>query len=284
MIVDIHTHFWSQKEDLDDCVERDVIHAGASPAMLDITPEKYAAGTAGADRAVVFGLRANNTGFHISNDRVARFVASDSKRLIGFGSADPHPKLGDADPLREVQRCTDELGMRGVKLGPTYQGVAPDDERLMKIYAYAEKKGLPVLFHQGTTFARNAPLKFANPVLLEDIAYRFPELRMIVAHMGHPWIGECISLIRKQPHVYADVSALHYRPFQFYNALKLAEEYNAHRKLLFGTDFPFTTVAASLDALRNMNTYAARYNLPPIAGSVIEDLIHRDSLSLLNLA
>jgi len=281
MIIDIHTHFWQRDLDLGPEVERDILNVGASAEMLDVTPEKHHAAMKGADKAVVFGLRAKNTGFHISNDRVAKFVDSSPGKLIGFGSADP---LGDPNPVGEIQRCTEELGMRGVKLGPTYQGVPPDDERLMKIYAYAEKKRLPVLFHQGTTFAQNAPLKYANPVLLEDIAYRFPELRMIVAHMGHPWIGECISLIRKQPHVYADISALHYRPFQFYNALKLAEEYGAHKKLLFGTDYPFTTVPATLAAMHGMNDYAAKHNMPPIAPDVIESLIHRNSLELLGIS
>lgn len=117
MIVDIHTHFWHKDVDLDPSVERDIVNAGGAANNLDITPESYHAGTAGADRAVVFGMRASNTGFHVSNDHVAKFVASDARRLVGFGSADP---LSDENPLAEIQRCTEELGMRGVKLAPTY--------------------------------------------------------------------------------------------------------------------------------------------------------------------
>jgi predicted TIM-barrel fold metal-dependent hydrolase len=280
-IVDIHSHFWHKADDLSPSVERDIIAAGGAANNLDITPENHRAGTRGADRVVVFGMRASNTGFHVRNDHVADFIASDPKRLIGFACADP---LEDPDPLKEIIRCVELLGMKGIKLAPTYQGVAPDDPRLMPIYAYAEKKSLPILLHQGTTFARSAPLKYANPVLLEDIAYRFPELTMIIAHMGHPWIGECVSLIRKQPNIYADISALHYRPFQFYNALKLAEEYGADRKLLFGSDFPFTTVPQSLDALKGMQRYAEQHHLPPIRPGLVEGIIERDSLALLKIA
>jgi predicted TIM-barrel fold metal-dependent hydrolase len=280
MIIDIHTHFWQRELDLSPELEQDLRRAGGAIDNLNITEESYREGIKGVDKAVVFGLRARNTGFHVSNDRVAKFVESSKGKLIGFASADP---LGDQDPVGEIQRCVEELGMRGVKLGPTYQGVPPDHERLLEIYAYAEKKGLPVLLHQGATFAHKAPLKFANPVLLEDIAYRFPDLRMIVAHMGHPWIGECITLIRKQPNVYADISALHYRPFQFYNALKLAEEYGADQKLFFGTDFPFTTAASTLEALRGLDAYAAKHNLPPLAAGLVEKLIHRNSLAALKI-
>jgi uncharacterized protein len=261
-------------------VERDMRQAGGVPGVLDVTPDKHRAGTRGADRAVVFGLRAANTGFFVSNDRIAQFVREDPKRLIAFCSADP---LADADPVGEVKRCHDELGMRGIKMGPTYQGVAPDHPKMIEIYAYAQKHGLPILLHQGTTFSLQAPLKYANPILLEDIAYRFPELKMIIAHMGHPWIGECVALIRKQPNVYADISALQYRPYQFYQALKLAEEYGAHKKLLFGSDYPLTTVEKTLATMRGMNAYARQYNMPPIADEVINGIIERDALGLLGL-
>lgn len=280
MIVDVHTHFWDRATDLLPDVERDIKSAGGTPGTLDVTPASYRAGTAGAGVTVAFGLRARNTGFIVSNDHVAEFVNSEPAKRIGFASADP---LYDPDPLGEIRRCVDELGMRGVKLGPTYQGVEPAHPKLMEIYAYAERKGLPVLLHQGTTFAHKAALKHAHPVLLEDIAYRHPELRMIVAHLGHPWCGETVALIRKQPHVYADISALYYRPYQFYQALKLAEEYGTDRKILFGTDYPITTVASTLQGLKDLEAYVERYHLPPLRAGLIDGIVHRDALTLLGL-
>jgi len=286
MIIDVHSHFWDAKQDLLPMVSEDINRAGGISTAIEMTPESHTAGTldvgeGGADAVVVFGLRARNTGFIVSNDRVAEFVNADRKRRIGFGSADP---LHDPDPIGEIRRCTEELGMQGVKLGPCYQGVEPLHEKLLPIYDYSERNGLPVLFHQGTTFSRNAALKHANPVLLEDIAYKHPELRMIVAHLGHPWCGETVSLIRKQPHVYADISALYYRPYQFYQALKLAEEYGCDHKILFGTDYPMTTYASTIQGLKDLETYIERYNLPPLREGLIDGIIHRDSLSLLGLS
>ncbi len=281
MLIDVHSHFW-KPEDIGEEVLRDIRRSGGVPGdFQNMSPERHQAGTAVADRVIVFGMRASNTGFHIPNDHVAEYVNSDPKRLIGFASADPKV---DQTPVDEIKRSVQELGMRGIKLGPTYMGVHPDDEALRPIYGYAEKEGLPILFHQGTTFALNAPLKYANPVQLEDIAYRHPELRMIVAHMGHPWIGECISLIRKQPHVYADISALFYRPYQYYQALKLAEEYGADKKLLLGSDYPVTTTQDTLDHLLGMNEYAGKHGLPPIDPSVLEGIAQRDALPLLGLS
>ena len=278
MIVDVHTHFWSFSQDLDHVVLEDVHRVGGSHDMLTITPESYEHGTRGADYVIVMGLRARNTGFKVPNDRVAEFVKRDPARLIAFASVDP---VFDRDPLSEIRRCVERLGMQGLKLSPTYQGLEPLDARMLPLYSYAEEHSLPIIFHQGTTFSRMAPLKYAIPILLEDVSYRFPELRMVVAHMGHPWISETISLIRKQPNVFADISALYYRPWQFYNALVLAKEYGVLGKLLFGTDFPFTTMKDSLRGIMSVNRIVRGTALPRLEKGELQALIHRDSLSLL---
>ena len=104
-----------------------------------------------------------------------------------------------------------------------------------------------------------------------------------LAHLGHPYEGECIAMIRKHPCLYADISALHYRPFQLYHSLMLVQEYGVWQKVLFGTDFPFTTVDATLDGLRSLNKMVEGTHLPRLDESQIEAMIHRDSLALLGL-
>lgn len=71
---------------------------------------------------------------------------------------------------------------------------------MLEIYEYCQSFRLPVMIHQGTTFVRTAPLKYALPILLDDIAISFPKLHMIVAHMGYPWINETLVVIRKHRH------------------------------------------------------------------------------------
>jgi len=144
--------------------------------------------------------------------------------------------------------------------------------------------GIPVLFHQGTTFPRRAPLKYAMPVQLEDVALQYPELRIVIAHMGHPWMDDTVVLIRKQPHVYADISALYYRPWQFYNGLMAAQEYGCMHKLLLGSDYPFTTPVETIRRLRQVNDIAGSSGLPRLQADAIEALIHRDTLALLGIA
>ena len=138
-------------------------------------------------------------------------------------------------------------------MGPMYAAFDPRDPRCDPVYAYCQKNGLPILFHVGTTFNSAAPLRFTRPWLFDEVAIRYPELRMVLAHVGHPFSDECLVVIRKHPHVYADISALYYRPWQFYNTLIIAQEYKVTHKLLFGTDYPFAGGQASIDGLRNVN-------------------------------
>jgi predicted TIM-barrel fold metal-dependent hydrolase len=108
-------------------------------------------------------------------------------------------------------------------------------------------------------------------------------VKIVAAHLGHPYKRECVALIRKHPNVYADISALHYRPYQLYKNLILVQEYGVWDKLLFGSDYPFTTVDASVSGLRNLNRQLRGTHLPRLAELQIEALIHRDTLKILTL-
>jgi hypothetical protein len=182
-----------------------------------------------------------------------------------------------------MEKGHEELGLRGIKLLPMYAGFSPDDERLEPLWRYAARRGLPVLLHMGTTFVAQAPLSCTLPRLIEPVAVRHPEVKIILAHLAHPYEGECVVTIRKHANVFADVSALHYRPWQLYNSLMLVQEYGVWHKVLFGTDFPFTTVDASIAGIRALNEMLEGTKLPRLDTAQIEALIHRDSLQLLGL-
>jgi predicted TIM-barrel fold metal-dependent hydrolase len=233
---------------------------------------------AGVDKAIVFGLRAFHSGLWVPNDYIAAYAASHPDKIIGFGAIDP-----TTDPIEETLEEIVRLKLRGVKLGPIYQNIHPTDPRMMKVYDFCQAHQLSIMIHQGTTFVRTGPLKFALPILLDDVAIEFPQLRMIIAHLGHPWVAETLVLIRKHPHLYSDISALHYRPWQFYNALILAKEYGVLGKLLFGSDYPFTTPEAQIDGLRNINHFAEGTNLPRLSSEEIERLIYSPTLACLGL-
>lgn len=279
MIIDIHTHVFRPQLDFGPKLLADLNRCGVEPAVWGDVQERHLETTKAADVAIVFGLQAVETGWNIPNGFVAEHVARAADRLLFFASIDPV----QPDYMEELERCHQDLGAVGVKLAPLYQNVHPTDPRCYNIYRYCVKHGLPILFHSGTSFISGTYLDYSRPVHFDAVAVNFPDLRMVLAHLGHPWEGETIAVIRRHANVYADLSALCYRPWQFYNSMRLLVEYRAQEKVLFGSDFPFTTTADSLSGVRNLNEVLGNSGLPPVPRDVIENIIHRDTLNLLGL-
>lgn len=279
MIVDIHTHVFRPDTDFGPKLLADMERCKIDPTIWRDLGEKHLESTKAADVAIVFGLQASATDWNIPNDMVAAHVALAPSRLLYFASIDPLlPGF-----MEELEKCHQQDGAVGVKMSPLYQDVHPGDPRCYQVYRYCEKHGLPILFHAGTSFVSGTPLDYSRPVHFDKVAVDFPELRMVLAHLGHPWEGETIAVIRRHANVYADLSALYYRPWQFYNSMQLLVEYRTHEKVLFGSDFPFTTTADSINGVRNINHILANSGLPSIPKEVTEGIIHRNTLELLGL-
>lgn len=280
MLVDVHSHFWEYPKHFSDDFRTQASRArGDVEVDLTVRWEDYAATAEGCDKTIVFGGKAKLSGLWVPDHEIAAYVATHPDRLIGFLSVDP-TQPGWQDELIEGHQ---DLKLKGIKLLSMYAGFKPNDRSLDYLWEYATKHALPVLLHTGTTFVAQAPLECTLPRLLDDVATRFPHVKMILAHLSHPYEGECAVTIRKHPNVYADCSALHYRPFQLYHSLMLVQEYGVWNKVLFGTDYPFTTVKASIDGMRALNHMLEGTNLPRLNMDKMEQMFYRDSLSILGI-
>ena len=177
-----------------------------------------------------------------------------------------------------------DLGLRGLKIAPMYQRFAPDDPRVFPIYERAVRLGLPIIFHQGTSYlGREAALEESWPVRLDRVAREYPELRLVIAHLGYPWGGEVVALLRKHPQVYADCSALAFRPWFLFNSLLNAHEYGVLDKVLFGSDYPGMTTVRSRDAVLAVAEMTQGTKLPSIPAERLRALVERDSLTVLGV-
>ncbi|MCC6424917.1 MAG: amidohydrolase [Phycisphaerales bacterium] len=280
MIVDVHSHAWLDQKHFNDDFRRQASRARAGREVdLTVRYEDYRRSAPDDAVAIVFGGKARLSGVWVEDRFIADYVAQDPGRLIGFMSLDPTVP-GWEDELKQGHQ---ELGLRGIKLLPMYAGFSPDDPKLDSLWEYAQQHGLPVLLHTGTTFVAQAPIEYTLPRLLDRVAIRHPQTKIILAHLSHPYEGECVAVIRKHPNLFADISALFYRPFQLYHSLMLVQEYGIWGKLLFGTDYPFSTVNDTIEGLRKLNDMTAGTAMPRLDEKQIENLIHRDALSLLGL-
>ncbi|NGP18874.1 amidohydrolase family protein [Devosia aurantiaca] len=272
MIVDCHVNLW-KPEHVRPLFAAGTTHArpGAVSPLAD--PDTVRAAMEEVDKAIVFTLRyADSAGIDGDDEVTAEAVRKYPDKFVGFAAVDPRR----ADAMDLLEHAVQDLKLKGVKFGPIYNGVSLLDPRMVPVYEYCVRNNLPLTMHMGTTFAQNAPIEYGRPLAVDEIAGRYPDLKMIMAHMAHPWAEECIVVARKRPNVYCEVSALFYRPWQFYNILVTAQEYRITErdKIFWGTDFPFAEVRESIDGLRNINAQVEGTALPRVSSETIDSILY----------
>ncbi len=278
MIIDVHTHL-STREQWGPvfCAASDSANAQLR-VDLQVTPERHAAALQGVDRAIVFGINSLAFGLNTPNEAIAEYVGKYPDKFIGFMSVDPHQE----NALEEVDRSAKELGLRGIKMSPVYQNYHPHSEIARKVHRRAEELGLPILTHAAFHSIADTNMDWADPILYDEVAREFPDLKIILAHMGLPWHDAAMVVVRKHPNVFADISPAFHRHW-LYRAMLTFQEFDVMDKLLFASDFPFSTPEKVIDVLRHINDPLEGTNLPRIEEEAIEALIQRDALALLGL-
>ncbi|MBB3930235.1 hypothetical protein GGR25_001274 [Kaistia hirudinis] len=266
---DCHVNIWNDEHVLPLYTQQLArVRAGAMAPKADA--DTLYAEMAHVEKAIVFALRyGDSIGIESDDETTAAAVAKYPDKFVGFAYVDPRR----ADCMDMLVHAIEDLKLKGVKFGPIYNGVSLADPRLVPVYEYLQKNNIPLTMHMGTTFARNAPVDFGRAIHVEPVALRYPDLVMVLAHMGHPWYGDCIAVSRKQPNVFCEISALSYRPWQYYNILIEAQEYKITDKIFFGTDFPFARVDESVDGLLTINDQLEGTKLPRVSQETMERII-----------
>ena len=266
---DCHVNIWNDEHVLPLYAEQLArVRAGAMAPKADA--DTLHAEMAHVEKAIVFALRyGDSIGIESDDETTAAAVAKYPEKFVGFAYVDPRR----ADCMDLLVHAIEDLKLKGVKFGPIYNGVALSDPRLVPVYEYLQKNNIPLTMHMGTTFARNAPIDMGRPLHVEPIAQKYPDLVMVMAHMGHPWFEECIVVSRKQPNVFCEISALSYRPWQYYNILIAAQEYRITDKIFFGTDFPFARVDESVDGLLTINDQVEGTRLPRVSEETMQRIL-----------
>jgi predicted TIM-barrel fold metal-dependent hydrolase len=177
----------------------------------------------------------------VPNDYIAELERRYPKQFAGFGSVDPWK---GAAAVREIERCAAELKLRGLKFHPQQQAFFPNDDQFYPLWEAAQRLGLVVLFHTGTTGVGagrpgggGVKLKYARPVpYIDDVAADFPELTIIMAHPSFPWQDEQLAMLVHKPNVYMDLSG--WSPKYFSPLLVQYAKTLAQDKVMFGSDYP----------------------------------------------
>jgi predicted TIM-barrel fold metal-dependent hydrolase len=214
---------------------------GSPQAMLEYLDEQ------GVEYAVALAETNPLTTGISSNERVAEFCGA-TDRLIPFANINPYIT---ADLVSELRHCVIDLGCQGLKLYPTYQYFYANAARLYPLYSEAQRLGIPIMVHTGSSVFRGARLKYGDPVYLDDVVVDFPELTVIMAHSGRGfWYDAAFLLAQLHRNVYMEITGLPplKLPVYFPNLERNAD------KIIFGSDWPaLTDIKGNLAAIRSLS-------------------------------
>jgi hypothetical protein len=172
------------------------------------------------------------------NEWAAEYRDRAGGRVIAFGGI--HPPAC-ANVRGEMRRLLDRLHLDGIKIHPPHQEIAPDGYRsgacpgLATVYEFCAERGVPVMFHTGTSVFPGARSRLGEPLALDDVAVDYPALKVVMAHGGRPlWSEQAFFLVRRHRNIWMDLSGI--PPKRLLDAFPRLEEVSD--RVLFGTDWP----------------------------------------------
>ena len=263
MLIDFHTHAFP-----DTIAEKAITKLSFASGGLHPHTDGTAAGLknlmnkSGIQNAVVLSIATNANQQKNVND----FAASLNKEadLFAFGSV--YPDAPDA--LEELERIKD-LGLKGIKLHPDYQGFNADDEKMKPIYKKISQLGLIVIFHAGHDYGFPPPYGGTPEKLLTALSCL--DCPVIAAHWCGVGCGEQVLNLLCGRDIYFDTS-FGYGTGPKYYAEKILEKHGADR-ILFGTDTPWHTAEMEMRLLNSMQ----------ISEDDMQKITHKNAKKLLQI-
>ncbi|WP_374523491.1 amidohydrolase family protein [Hydrogenophaga sp.] len=191
---------------------------------------------AGVHKGVVVGRLAGTLG-SVPNADVQRIVAEHPGRFIGAASIDPTSRQGACATIDQALR--DGFKLINIEPGSYPVPMYADDRRLYPIYAHCEDVGVPVIMMVGGTAGPD--LSYSDPIRTDRVLADFPQLKVVVAHGGWPWVNEILHIAFRRINLYLSPDMYFSRMPGWEEYVKAADSFLADR-MLYASSFPFCPV------------------------------------------
>ena len=161
--------------------------------------------------------------------------------------------------LRELADFLENGLVKGLKLYPGYEPFYPHDSRLRVVYDLAEEFDVPVMIHSGDTYSPKGKVKYSQPLQIDEVAVDHPNVKLVICHLGNPWLTDCMEVVYKNKNVSADISGLvlgefteafeDYMSEEIQDAILYAGDPS---RFLYGTDWPICSMRSYLAFVRQL--------------------------------
>lgn len=278
MTVDLNTRTWTSPAQLgEEAAERLRLSQADHWLRADQGTDALVSDMQCVDVAVVHGFRSAMLGAHVPSEQIAELVSSHPGSIVGIAGIDPLAP-GSSD---EIQRII-EMGLSGVTISPSMQGLHPTHSAAMRLYEACESRGLPLMVSRPEIPLASSVLEFDRPGNWDEVARTFPGLKIVLSGLGFPWIDETLALVQKHENLYTDLSIVVSRPWQVRTALLNAQALGVMDRILFASGWPATTPTQAIEILYSLNTFQGS-GQASVPRSEIRTIIERDSLAALGI-
>jgi predicted TIM-barrel fold metal-dependent hydrolase len=212
---------------------------------LDIGMTVAAMDSAGVDFGLLSAWSAPYQRPLISNEEVAGWVEAHPGRFAGLACVDLNKPM---EAVRELRRCIEELGFKGLRVVPWLWEAPPTDRRYYPLFATCVELDVPFFTQVGHTGPMR-PSETGRPIpYIDQAALDFPDLVIVGGHIGYPWTEEMIAVARKHENVYIDTSA--YVPKRYpAELIAYMQTGSGRHKVMFGTNYPMIFHQQALDGI-----------------------------------
>jgi len=239
-MIDFHVHPWTKDFMLKNAPIMEAVRFFGVDSLPDSIDQLIRdMDEVGIEKSVILGQDSSHTksvpfkNYTVRNEYLKKLNDSYPDRLIPFAGVDPNEGAG---ALAKLRAAVEGMGFKGLKLHPSVNSVYINDERIYMLCEYCQERGIPVLFHTGTTVLGNCEIKYSKPEFVDELAIQFPELIIIMAHFGWPWHEVAMALALRHKNVYLDISG--WKPKYIPESVIRYMNGPLADKFLFGTDYP----------------------------------------------
>jgi len=205
------------------------------------------------------------------NEGVAKLFEAYPDKFIGFAGFDPST---GAQALDEIEYAVKDLGFSGVKTVASTHELDINDKAFYPCYGKAEELGIPILIHTGSVIIKGVRVKHVHPLMIDDVAFDFPGLKIICAHLGGWQYMDAINMLLHHSNVFADVSFWPLNPLFVDIVPWSLLEKAVSDKILLGSDYPAgQTPKEAVEAVKKL----------PVSQSFKEKMLGKNAVKILGL-
>ena len=168
-----------------------------------------------------------------SNEEVAEYTRAYPDRIFGLAAVNLHDPV---QAVKELDHYVRKEGFVGLRVVPWLWNLPPTDPHYWPLYVKCIELDIPFLTQVGHT-APACPSEVGRPIpYIDTVALKFPDLKIVMGHIGYPWAAETVAVAWKHKNAYIDTSAWspkYYAP----ELIKFANTTGKH-KVMFGTNWP----------------------------------------------